>query len=441
MSAILVTMPKLSDTMEEGGIYEWLFQEGEYVDEGEPLLEIETDKATMEYSSPDSGYLRQILKSKGSQVPLMAAIAVLTETQDEPFDLKSILADQAAPVDLADSSDNPDNPGVSQPPDQASPPLSTPQSGDVAASRIKASPLAKKLAAAQGVELKDMTGTGPHGRIVKADVDHYLSQAQSVVTPSASSPGLPSHQGSAGDRRIELTRMRKSIAHSLSISKQQVPHYYLRSTWNLDALVNYRDQWNQHLSEVHRGEVKKFGDGAQPLDKISLNDCFVYCVARALRTHPVVRSFWQGDHILEKAEIHIAVAVAIADGLVTPTIHHADQLGLVAISRRTREVIALSHGDGKARSQLDLTSGVFTISNLGSSRVDEFSAVINPPQSAILAIGRMKQALSLRQQQVVETREVTATMSCDHRVIDGKVGSEFLNTLAHYVENPALMML
>lgn len=409
MSAWVVTMPKLSDTMEEGGIYEWLFQEGEYVEEGANLLEIETDKATMEYGSPESGYLRKIMTPKGSQVSLLAPIAVLTDTEDEEFDLEAVLS----------SVDSPPSSQADEPSPQPKPPSSSASSLEPSSdSRIKASPLAKKIAADHQLDLRSIIGSGPLGRIVKTDVEQAL---QSFV-PSSSS---------FEDRRVELSMMRKSIAQSLSASWQQVPHFYLRSTWNLDSLVRMRSQWNEHL----KIQAERQGGLA---DKISLNDCMIMCVSRALKDHPQIRSFWMDDHILEKANIHISMAVAIADGLVTPTIHHADQLGLVELSKRTRQLIAASHGGAKERSTLDFTSGVFTISNLGTSRVDEFNAIINPPQSAILAIGRMR---TISSHQMPPRTEITVTLSCDHRVIDGKVGAQFLDTLAQYVEHPDFCML
>lgn len=435
MSAKIVTMPKLSDTMEEGGIYEWLYQEGEHVEEGEALLEIETDKATMEYSAPEEGYLRKILQPKGAQVPLMAPIAVLTDAQDEAFDLEALLAAQQAPAE---------QPAASATVAAAVPPEATTTPAQLPAGRVKASPLAKKLAADHGVSLQQLSGSGPHGRIVKVDVEDYIASSKDKNTVGvAGAQGVAA--GGATDlpqatRRVELSMMRKAIAQSLSASKQQIPHYYLRSTWNMDALVAYRQQWNQHLAQ------QASCDAAEAVAKISLNDCFIFAVARALRHHPMVRSFWGGDHLIENAAIHVAMAVAIPDGLVTPTIHHADQLSLTAIARRARQLIAFSHGGAKERSQLDLKGGVITISNLGSSRVDEFSAVINPPQAAILAIGQLRQAIvpSSRAAEVggiTTSAQITATLSCDHRVIDGKVGADFLDTLAQYIENPTLMML
>lgn len=423
MSAKIVTMPKLSDTMEEGGIYEWLYQEGEYVEEGEALLEIETDKATMEYSAPEEGYLRKILQPKGAQVPLMAPIAVLTDSQDETFDLEALLAAQsAAPAEQASPTAAPvieqEPPAADQSPSRAG--------------RVKASPLAKKIAADHGIALDQLNGSGPQGRIVKADVEAHITSPPKV----ASAAGDVHVDGAdQGPRRVELSMMRKAIAQSLSASKQQIPHYYLRSTWNMDALVAYRQRWNQHLAGSSGDETA--------VTKISLNDCFIFAVARALRHHPMVRSFWAGDHLIENSAIHVAMAVAIPDGLVTPTIHHADQLSLTAIARRSRQLIALSRGGAKERSQLDMKGGVITISNLGSSRVDEFSAVINPPQAAILAIGRMQQVVTLPSAAAgpVVSAQITATLSCDHRVIDGKVGADFLDTLAQYIEGPSLMML
>lgn len=425
---IVISMPKLSDTMEEGGVFSWFFKEGDLVEEGEPLLEIETDKATMEYSSPESGYLRKILEPAGSQVPLGSPIAILTATPDELFEVSGALS--SGPIQKPPIPDHPPNEEVPvhkedkphkpsyirevpKPNRTTSPNLSS------AEARLKISPLAKKIAEKNGLDLSTISGSGPYGRIVKKDVEAALAHPMALADDAPSS-------------RVPLSAMRKSIAQSLSKSKREIPHYYLRSTMDVEALLDFRRQWNNDLKQ----------SAPESGLKISINDCFIFCVSRALRSHPVVRSFWQQDHILENKDIHIAMAVSVPGGLVTPVIHHADQLSVAETATTSRHLINLALGSPKQRGQLDLTGGTFTISNLGASRVDEFSAVINPPQSAILAIGRIQKDLRLDDAgKIYEAAKVTVTLSCDHRVIDGKEGADFLGTLARYVENPGLMLL
>ena len=429
---IVISMPKLSDTMEEGGVFNWFFKEGDLVEEGEPLLEIETDKATMEYSSPESGYLRKILEPAGSRVPLGSPIAILTASPDELFDVSGALSSGISLKESQRNEKTEENlehqnrqkhlrnqirevPKIDH---EAESPHISARTG-----RLKISPLAKKIAEKNGLNLSTISGSGPHGRIVKKDVEAALAKPLTGSITSAAE---------ASSSRIPLSAMRKSIAQSLAKSKREIPHYYLRSTMDVEALMDFRKQWNNDLKQTNpEGGLK-----------ISINDCFIFCVSRALRSHPVVRSFWQQDHILENQDIHIAVAVSVHGGLVTPVIHHADRLSVAETATTSRHLINLALGGPKQRGQLDLTGGTFTISNLGASRVDEFSAVINPPQSAILAIGRIQKELRLDDAgQIYEAAKITVTLSCDHRVIDGKEGADFLGTLARYVENPGLMLL
>ncbi|MCY4380919.1 MAG: dihydrolipoamide acetyltransferase family protein [Proteobacteria bacterium] len=429
---VLITMPKLSDTMEEGGISCWFVKEGDYIEEGDPLVEIETDKATMEYHSPESGYLRKVLANPGSQYPLTAPIAVISEEKNTAFNLDDLIRSLSQQKEIPVHQDESEQANVAtEDTGHAEVAASAAHEQKKSLTRVIASPLAKKLASDHDLILADIQGSGPRGRIIKSDVQGVLSGTKKSLLPTTTSDSVE-RLSQKPDKVIPISLMRKSIAKSLTASKQLIPHYYLKSTWQLDTLLGMRQVWNQHLS-THRP--------AGSAQKVSLNDCFIYLVARAVRQHPIVRSFWQQDHILEKGAVHIAMAVALDDGLVTPVIHDADQMSVYDISERSRYLIQQCQAGGKARSDLDLTGGSFTISNLGRSSVDEFAAVINPPQSAILAIGRLRSAPQLIDGSWQLSQEISVTLSCDHRVIDGKEGARFLDTLSELVANPSLALL
>lgn len=484
--AVLVTMPKLSDTMEEGGIFSWLISEGEAIEEGDGLVEIETDKATMEYPSPESGYLLKIIVAAGEQVDLGAPIAVMGASKDEEFSLESLLlaaedsaeahsgAEKAADTSTAESkaqdqrqalgkqgdisaqvgrdlrSRLPDLPQLPDGPDQqggSSGKESDQSRHDPAKSdrgRQKISPLARKLAQAARLDTAGIEGSGLGGRVVRRDIERALktpsqvdqppkiSEVRRVISASTAVPVVPAP--SDDGQRYKLSILRKSIAKNLLRSKQEVPHFYLTTRANMTGVIALREKIVQRCIKESIVDESR---GGTPW-KVSYNDIFVMAVSRALRDHRALRSSWQGDHILEHHDIHIAIAVALDDGLITPVIPHADRHGLLSLSRGLRSLI--QQASGPKRGDLDLTSGVFTISNLGMTCVEEFAAVINPPQSAILAIGRMKDVPHWDGQQWQASKEVTLTLSCDHRVVDGLVGARFLDTLVALLEDPLMML-
>lgn len=413
--ASLITMPKLSDTMEEGGVFAWLIAEGDRVEEGDPLVEIETDKATMEYPAPEEGYVLKFLAQKGDQVALGAPMAVIAASADENFVLQDLLAESSPRSAAA--------PAVQQ-----APPTSEPAQQPSTDKRVKISPLAKKLAASSGLDVQQLRGSGPGGRIVKRDIEEALKSAQKV--PSAVSLATEPEQ----PQRHKLSLLRKSIAQNLVRSKQESPHFYLTTSARVGALLALRAELTDHYAKENILDEER-----GVAWKVSLNDLFVFAVAHALRKHPALRSSWQGDYILENAACHVAVAVALEEGLVTPVLHHADRRDLLDLSRSLRSLIR--QAQSPRRGTLDLSSGVFTVSNLGMSCVEEFAAVINPPQSAILAIGRIQHLPRFDEQgELMRAAEVKLTLSCDHRVVDGMVGARFLDTLVSVLENPLLLL-
>ncbi|MCY4444441.1 MAG: dihydrolipoamide acetyltransferase family protein [Proteobacteria bacterium] len=454
MAKHMVYMPKLSDTMEEGGIDSWLIEEGSYVEEGDPLCEIETDKATMEYASPESGYLIKILVPKGSQTSLGSPIAVLADTltdtsadqpdqSDEPLDVTSIGSD--------DSSHTPDKqtPSPQEPKEKE-----LQKHHDNTHNRLRISPLAAKLARAANIDVTTLTGSGSYGRIVKRDIEAYLETKPPVST--LTSTQLPPQQTShiepqtftekprltepptlsqnPQERKIPLSMLRKSIAKNLTASKQNIPHFYLTTTIEMDALLALRKQLNDHFIQ----EQKQQQNDDAPW-KISINDLFAFTLSRSLPLHPALRSSWAGDHIVQRDTVDLAIAVAVPQGLVTPVLSRAEDYGLEELSRKLRELI---HGvQGKHRSQFQLSGGCFTLSNLGMSCVEVFSAIINPPQSAILAVGKVtKQPVVKEDTNIKIVSQVSVTLSCDHRVIDGMAGAQFLDTFKNFMEHPALML-
>lgn len=423
--ATVVEMPKLSDTMEEGGIANWLKKEGEAIKEGEPLVEIETDKATQEYESPGSGVLLKIIVAPGKTVPLRTPIAVIAK-KDEKVDLAALLAAAVgkAPADAATPAATATATPAAKPSIAASvaPHPAAPGSGDQGRGRLRASPLAKRLAKDQGLDLQSIAGSGPGGRIVARDLE--VGRTRGVPEPVA----RVSVQPAAEDRTMPVTMMRKTIAKRLTAAKNEAPHFYLTVSCDCTQLLAWRTRLNDEAAKS-QGQ----------LPKISVNDIVILAASRALKLHPMVNASWQGDTIQLNGNAHIAMAVALPEGLVTPVLRHADSLGLRAIAAQTAQLGALAKA-GKLGNQ-DFLGGTFTISNLGMFGIEEFTAIINPPQAAILAVGAAIKvpAIANDGQLTVATR-MKMTMSCDHRVVDGATGAQFLKTLTQYLEDPMLMM-
>jgi pyruvate dehydrogenase E2 component (dihydrolipoamide acetyltransferase) len=398
--ATVINLPKLSDTMEEGGISSWEKKEGDFVAEGDILLEIETDKATMEYASPEEGYLLKIIAKAGSTVALGTAIAVLGK-KGEKLDLKKLLKEKP-PEEKKEEAPSPKGSKET---------VST--KTEEKSTRVKASPLAKKKAQEQGVNLETISGSGPLGRIIAQD-----------IKPSSNQNSF----ASLSDKKIPLTMMRKTIAKRLLEAKNTAPHFYLEVSCNMDQALS----WRRHLNNEKK--VKE-----NPSIKVSVNDLLVYVVARSLAKHPQVNSSWDSSQIILHGHINVAIAVALDSGLVTPVVENANQKTIWEIATASKNLVKKARNN-QLQPQ-EYSSGTFSISNLGMTRTEKFTAIINPPQAAIIAIGRVKkQAVVTENNEIKIQNQMTMTLSCDHRVIDGMVGSQFLNTLCSYLEEPVLML-
>lgn len=404
--ATVMEMPKLSDTMTEGSVARWLKKEGEKVTAGSPVIEIETDKATMEFESPANGVLLKILVGDGQKCPLSAPIAVIGKPDEkweealEKYNAKKGTAASAAKPEAAKQ----------EPVKRETAQITT--ESDL---QIKASPLAKKIAQDKGIDLKSVQGSGPQGRIIQRDLENIREHASSST---ASSPQIFATAQEV--EKIPLTNMRKTIALRLTESVNTAPHFFLTVSIDMTPLLSWRAQTLSKLPED-----KKF----------SVNDVVIFIAARALKQHPAINSSWQGDRIEQYRDVHMSVAVALPGGLMTPVIRHADKLNVVQIAHESKRLVKLAK-DGKLAPN-DYMGGTFSISNLGMSGVEEFTAIINPPQAAILAVGATIQTpvVSNTGAIVVQNR-MKVTLSCDHRVIDGALGAEFLKTLKQYFEDP-----
>ena len=417
--AEIVYMPKLSDTMTEGVVATWNKNVGDTVKAGEVLAEIETDKATMEFESFYDGVLLHIGVETGKAAPVNSILAIIGQAGED------------ISAALASASENAPSPAVEAPKTEAAPApatVATPVAATPAPAvttapvsnnnngRVFASPLAKKLASEKGIDIQSVAGTGESGRIVKRDVDHYTPYTPAERTFSAAPSGVESFTDEP------VSQMRKTIARRLAESKFTAPHFYLTMDINMDQAISSRKALNSL-------------DGV----KVSFNDLVVKAVAMALKQNPGVNSSWMSDFIRRNQHVHIGVAVAVEDGLLVPVIRHADTKGLVQISAEVREY-AQKAKDKKLQPS-DWEGNTFTISNLGMFGIESFTAIVNPPDSCILAIGGIKEVPVVKNGQVVPGNVMKVTLSCDHRVVDGATGSAFLQTFKTYMENPAAMLL
>ncbi len=428
INAQVITMPKMSDTMEEGTIAQWLKKVGDSVKSGDILAEVETDKATMELESYDDGELLYTAVGDGESVPVDGVIAIIGEKgADYETLLKAHKAEQSA--DTEESSKESEAKATSA---SSSTPSSAPQATPettqnttTSNGRIKASPLAKKLASDKGFDIAQIPGSGEGGRIIKRDVENFTPQkseaapAGSEVAPQIS---LPSIVGEESFDERPVTQMRKTIAKRLADSKFTAPHFYVTMEINMDKAIEARKSINE-VSPV----------------KISFNDMVIKACAAALRQHPAINSSWLGDKIRTNKHIHIGVAVAVDEGLLVPVIRFADNKPMSHIAVEVKDLA------GKAKSKKlqpsDWEGNTFTISNLGMFGVEEFTAIINPPDSCILAVGGIKQTAVVKDGQLVPGNVMKVTLSCDHRVVDGASGAAFLQTLKGLMEDPVRMLV
>ena len=428
--ATKVIMPKLSPTMEEGQISRWLKKEGDKVSMGEPLAEIDTDKATMEMQALANGVLRKIVITEGQSAPLGQLIAVIGEPDE---DIAALLSDAPAakkpePPKQAEPEKAPEPPKPPQP--EAKPAAPAPRAVDNGrqpqpasdSGRMIVSPLAARMAAEAGIDLKTLKGSGPGGRIIKRDIETALSQPK----PETAAPRAAVQAGQFGAsayRDEPASEIRKVIARRLVTSIGPVPHFFLTTDIEMDR-----------AAEMRRGI-----NALDPDLKISINDIVIKVVAAALIKHPEVNASFQEKFIRYYEQADIGVAVAIEDGLITPVVRAANQKSLSQIAGEVRELA------DRARTRKlkpeEYTGATFSISNLGMFGIDEFTAVINPPEGAILAVGAMTPKPVVRDNEIVIRQMMRVTMSCDHRVIDGATGAKFLQTFKKILENPLYLVV
>ena len=422
-------MPKLSDTMQEGVIAKWNVKEGDKVNSGDVIAEVETDKATMDVEVFDSGTVLKILAKAGDAVPLGGIMAIIGKPGE---DISALLGGKPSSAPAAETKSEAKevpaelNGKYHSAFDPILGDLGTKTASLASDDRVKASPLARKMAEEQGLDLGRIKGSGPEGRIVKVDVlaaesaSHKAAPARAAAAVPAAA--IPAWSASAQDEDIRISQMRKTIARRLAESKFTSPHFYETIDIDMKQAVAAREQLNA-ISDV----------------KISFNDFVVKACALALRRHPKVNTSWLEDVIRINGSVNIAVAVAVEDGLLTPVIRNADQKGLRQISVETKDYATRAR-DKKLQPE-DWEGSTFTISNLGMYGIEEFTAIINPPNAAILAVGTIRDVPVVEKGQVVPGKRMKVTLSSDHRVLDGATAAEFLSTMRHLLENPSSMLL
>lgn len=419
-------MEALSPTMEEGRVVKWHKKDGDAVKTGETLAEVETDKAVMDLVARADGVLQQVAAAEGQTIPVGSVVAVIAA----PGEVGSAARAVAAPATTSGGGRR-ETGGVitaTSPAPVAIASVMSPAPADT--TRVKASPLARRMAKEAGVDLKLVTGSGPGGRVVKKDLERApvrsepASQPLVAATPSPVSR-LPSPERiGAPYQDVPLTQIRKTIAKRLATSLGPIPHFFLTTEVDMERAAEAREALNRQLSDQ---------------GKISFNDVILKATALALTKHRACNAWFQDDHIRYWNEVHVGMAVAVEDGLITPVIRNADRKALAEISREARELAE------KARSRrlqpAEYTGSTFSVSNLGMFEIDQFTAVINPPEAGIIAIGSIVQKPVVVDSQVAARRRMRLTMSCDHRVIDGATGAAFLKTLKQMLENPLAMLL
>ena len=445
---MVVTMPRLSDTMEEGTVASWLKSVGDDVDEGDILAEIETDKATMEFESFFKGKLLHIGIDEGGSAPVDDVLAIIgPEGTDVDQVLKSLKSGggQSSSDSKKESQEKSEKETQSEetPPEASTKDLSGDEDADNTDEhgRILASPLAKKIAEDKGINLRKVSGTGDHGRIVKKDVENYKpseapaqketpkaeptkaepANAESPKQEAAPVAELYTPAGEESFEEVKNSQMRKTIAKRLLESKNSAPHYYL----NIEV-----DMENAMASRTHINEM--------PDVKVSFNDLVIKASAMALRKHPQVNSSWDGDHTRLAKHIHVGVAVAVEEGLLVPVLEFADQQSLTQIGSNVKNLA------GKAKNKKlqpqEMEGSTFTVSNLGMFGITEFTSIINQPNSAILSVGTIVEKPVVKNGEIVVGHTMTLTLACDHRTVDGATGAKFLQTLKTYLENPVTML-
>ncbi len=440
-----ITMPKMSDTMEEGKVIRWLKNRGDTVTEGEPIAEIETDKANVEMEAFEPGVLKDILVQEGETAPVGTPIATIEapetaaasaaapqeiEHAGEQPQIPAQQAPQAFATDQVPLVTTPPPPEAAQPaPEKVEKPAEAPEE-----ERVKASPLARRMAEERGIDLGKIHGTGPNGRIVEADIESYDKQASAPPAegPKAPTPQSPPPQAAAKtasphadvpSEQVELSRMRKTIAHRMTLSKQTVPHFYITVDIAMDRASMVRDELNSM-------------DGDRP--RVSFTDMIIRAAALTLRDFPQVNASYHEDKLTVYKEINIGMAVAVEDGLLVPVVHGADRKDLRTIASDTK---ALAE---RARSNVghmsDYSGGTFTVSNLGMFEVEQFASVINPPEAASLAVGTIADVPVVMGGEVKVSKRMKATLAADHRVMDGAVAARFMQEFRNKLESPVSLI-
>ena len=418
--AIEILMPALSPTMEEGTLAKWLVKEGDTISSGDLLAEIETDKATMEFEAVDEGILGKILIAEGTEgVKVNSPIAIMVGDSESVDDLGAPKAPTPEALKATDV-------GKVAAPEGSSAAPAQPPPAKTEATRIFASPLARRIAAEKGLDLSQIKGTGPHGRIVKADVEAAAAAPSPAPKPAAPSADAIARLYDGRDyEEITLDGMRKTIAARLTEAKRTVPHFYLRRDIQIDALLKFRAELNAKLAP--RGV------------KLSVNDFIVKASALALQEVPAANSVWAGDRILQMSASDVAVAVAIEGGLFTPVLQDAETKSLSALSTEMKDLAARARARKLAPHEYQ--GGSFAISNLGMFGIDNFDAVINPPHGAILAVGAgVKKPIVDADGQITAATVMSSTLSVDHRVIDGALAAQLLQAIVTNLEAPLLML-
>lgn len=428
---IPVLMPALSPTMEEGTLAKWLMKEGDEVHPGDIIAEIETDKATMEVEAVDEGTLGKILVAEGTEeVPVNKPIAIILEEGEDESALDEV--DTSAPSSSSSGDKRkkeetaPEEPAREDTSEKTSAPPPPPKSGD--GERIFASPLARRIAADKGLDLSTIEGSGPRGRIVKADVEKAPKGAAKKSAGAAAPGGSIDARAFYEDgsyEEVPLDSMRKTIARRLTQSKQEIPHYYLTIDCVLDELLKVRKRLNE--------------EGADRDIKLSVNDFIVRAAALALQKVPDANVSFAGDALLKHKHSDVGIAVALEGGLITPIIRKAETKGLAEISAEAKELAARARD--KKLSPAEFEGGSFSVSNLGMFGIRNFTAVINPPQAAIMAVGAGEQRAIVVEGELKPATVMTVTLSCDHRAIDGALGAQLLAAFKTYIEYPPSMLL
>lgn len=411
--ADVVSMPKLGFDMAEGTLVRWVKLEGETVNKGDILAEIETDKATVEVESSFAGVVHKHLVEQGSVVPVGTPIAIIAAPGEQVEDIPTTQPAQEVPAQAQTPQTAPAAPVQ---------PAATPTAP---AGPVKASPLARRMATEQGLDIHTLRGSGPGGRIVKRDVESALkSIPASFPLKPATPPAQMTSTAIPGDETVPVDRLRAAIGRRMVESKQQVPHFYVTHACRVDELMSLRKKINSTLPE---GE------------KISVNDFLIKAAGLALRRYPNLNASLNGDVILRHGDVNVGVAVAVPGGLLTVVNRNTDQKPLRVISREVREMVIRAR-DGKVRPD-DIEGSTFSISNLGMFDVDSFVAIINPPEAAILAVGSVQEVPVVEDGQIKPGMVLKITLSADHRITDGAEAAQFLQAMAEYLENPLLMLI